>query len=64
MPLQSCLTIVQARATQEVERADTAEAEVGRLGQELQDKRSEGQGWELELQQAQENLLAARVCLT
>ena len=64
MLLESCLIIVQAHAAQEKERANTAEAEVGRLGQELQDKSSEGQGWQQQLQQAQQELSAAMVPLT
>ena len=56
--------LVQAHATEETERANTAEAEVGRLGQQLQDKSSEGQGWQQQLQQAQQDLSAASVPLT
>ena len=60
-PLESGLFIVQA---QMMERANTAEAEVGRLSQEVQTRSNEGQGWHQELQQAQQELSAAQVCLT
>lgn len=64
MPLKSCLIIVQAHATEETERANNAEAEVDRLGQEVNSRGSEGRGWQQQLQQAQQDLSAALVCRT
>lgn len=61
MSLELCVTLVQARAT---ERANNVESEVGRLTQEVHTRSNEGQGWHEVLQQAQEDLSAAQVCLT
>ena len=55
---------MQAYADQETERANKAEAEVGRLEQEVQSRSSEGHGWQAELHQAQQDLLVAQVLVT
>lgn len=59
--MSSCL--LQERARQQTERANSAEAQVARLQQEVQSRSSEGHGWQAELHQAQQDLLAAQVLL-
>ena len=60
--LSSALSVMQALASQETDRANTADTEVARLEQEVQS--SEGSGWYRELQQAQQDLLVAQVLFT
>ena len=55
--------LLQERASQQTERANNAETEVARLQQEVQSRSSEGHGWQAELHQAQQDLLAAQVLL-
>lgn len=62
--IESSLVLVQAFVSQETERANRAEAQVGRLEQEVQGRHIEGREWYQELQQAQQDLLAAQVLLT
>ena len=59
--VETFLVMLQARAGQETERANTAEAEVARLEQAVHNKSSEGRGWQQQLHQAQHDLLAAQV---
>ena len=53
--------MVQAFAGQETDRADSAEAQVASLSQQVQSRSSEGRAWFAQLQQAQQDLLAAQV---
>lgn len=62
--MESGFVTSQARAGQETERANTAEAEVARLEQAVHTKSSQGHGWQQELHQAQQDLLAAQVLPT
>ena len=62
--VESCLVMLQALARQETERANTAETEVARLEQAVHNKSSEGRGWQQQLHQAQQDLLAAQVLPT
>ena len=63
-PQYWCAIAMQARAEQETERANTAEAEVSRLQQELQSKSSKGRERQVQLEQAQHDLSAAQVSRT
>ena len=56
-----CLVMVQAFAGQETDRADSAEAQVASLNEEVRSRSSEGRAWFQQLQQAQQDLLAAQV---
>ena len=55
------LVVVQAHVGQQTERATSAEAQVASLNQEVRSRSSEGLAWFQQLQQAQQDLLAAQV---